>query len=268
MSSLPYHVLHCQASQALCWVNPKSPMDLSNLYSHGWCKGLVMPIGYLCSTENHPQSGWDMSWCVLFTSSRKFTEGWQHFRLIFSMLNSFLLSPVSLCCNAIIGWVSNGSTWFKIIPNQEHKVFIQQLLHMLLVQLSTVIPCFSSSEEWHMPGRRRTQMLRYKSLRRKIFIKINFIKINFTQNCCTVLKLQTCKKYKKIFLGHFIFLFLKKTLMSFAVLEIHQENTTIQALAYWGKFFFWILASTSIWEVWKVLLSILILIHGHIIMWA
>lgn len=71
------------------------------------------------------------------TNSRKFPEGWQHFRLIFSVLNSFFLSPVSLCYNAVIGWVSNGSTWFKIIPNQEHKVFIQQLLHTLLVQLSS-----------------------------------------------------------------------------------------------------------------------------------
>lgn len=112
-------------------------------------------------------------------NSRKFTEGWQSFRITFSMLNSFLLSPLSLCCSVIIGWVSNGSSWFQIIPNQEHEVFIHQLLHLLLVQLSTIIPLFSSCEEWHVPGRRKTQMLRYKSLCR-IFIKANFIKINFT----------------------------------------------------------------------------------------
>lgn len=76
--------------------------------------------------------------------SRKFCEDWQCFRITFSMINSFLLSSLSLWCNVIIGWVSNSSIWFKVIQKQKHKVFIHQLLCTLPVQLSMVIPSFLS----------------------------------------------------------------------------------------------------------------------------
>lgn len=106
--------------------------------------------------------------------SRKFCEDWQRFRLTFSMINSFLLSSLSFWCNVIIGRVSNSSSWFKRIPNQKYKVFIHQLLCTLLVQLSSVVPCFSSCKEWHRAGRRRTQVLVYKSMCRNFFMKIYF----------------------------------------------------------------------------------------------
>ena len=74
--------------------------------------------------------------------SRKFCEDWQCFRLTFSMIDSFLLSSLTLWCNVIIGWVSNSSSWFKIIENQNWKVSIHQLLRTLPAQLSTVVPWF------------------------------------------------------------------------------------------------------------------------------